>query len=146
MGRTIRTILRYLLLTAIAAVMVGPFLWMVATSLMESQDIFRIPPRWIPDRIDLHNYRAIMDVLPLGRLLINSFTIAITATIGQLSSCTLAAYAFARMQFRGNTVLYFILLATMMIPADKRKAGQTKLLLPKNEEAPSKKNNDQEGK
>ena len=117
MGRTIRIILRYLLLTAIAAVMVGPFLWMVATSMMEPQDIFRVPPRWIPDRIDLQNYLAIMDVLPLGRLLLNSFTIAITATVGQLCSCTLAAYAFARMQFRGNTVLYFILLATMMIPA-----------------------------
>jgi multiple sugar transport system permease protein len=49
--------------------------------------------------------------------LLNSFTIAVTATIGQLLSCTLAAYAFARMEFRGNTTIYFILLATMMIPA-----------------------------
>lgn len=117
MGKTVRTALRYLLLTAIAAVMVGPFLWMVATSLMETQDIFRIPPRWIPDRFDLRNYRAIMEVLPLGTLLLNSFTIAVAATVGQIISCTLAAYAFARMEFRGNHILYFILLATMMIPA-----------------------------
>jgi multiple sugar transport system permease protein len=117
MGRALRTIVRYILLTGIAALMVGPFLWMVSTSMMDRQDIFRIPPLWIPEQIDLRNYRAIMDVLPLGRLLLNSFTIAICATAGQLCSCTLAAYAFARMKFRGKTVLYFVLLATMMIPA-----------------------------
>jgi multiple sugar transport system permease protein len=117
MGRIIGNTLRYILLGAIAVLMVGPFLWMVATSLMDPQDIFRIPPRWIPDRFDLRNYSAIMEVLPLGILLLNSFTIAVTAAIGQLLSCTLAAYAFARMEFRGNTTIYFILLATMMIPA-----------------------------
>ncbi len=117
MGKGLRNTLRYILLCAIALLMVGPFLWMVATSLMDPQDIFRVPPRWIPDRFDLRNYRAIMEVLPLGTLLLNSFTIAVAATIGQVLSCTLAAYAFARMEFRGNTTLYFILLATMMIPA-----------------------------
>jgi multiple sugar transport system permease protein len=117
MARTLRTIARYLCLTAIGVVMVGPFLWMVSTSMMDQQDIFRIPPQWIPARVQLKNYRAIMEVLPLGRLLLNSFTIAISATIGQLCSCTLAAYAFARMRFRGKNVLYFVLLATMMIPA-----------------------------
>jgi multiple sugar transport system permease protein len=117
MARRIRTIARYILLTVIGAVMVGPFLWMVSTSMMDQQDIFRVPPQWIPRQIHLKNYRAIMEVLPLGTLLLNSFTIAICATIGQLCSCSLAAYAFARMKFRGNTVLYFVLLATMMIPA-----------------------------
>jgi len=117
MDRAIRKIVRYVLLTAIGAVMVGPFLWMVSTSMMDQQDIFRVPPLWIPDQIHLRNYRAIMDVLPLGKLLLNSFTIAVSATVGQLCSCTLAAYAFARMRFRGNGVLYFVLLATMMIPA-----------------------------
>jgi multiple sugar transport system permease protein len=117
MARAIRTIARYILLAAIGAVMVGPFLWMLSTSMMDQQDIFRVPPKWIPDQFHLRNYRAIMEVLPLGTLLLNSFTIAICATIGQLCSCTLAAYAFARMKFRGNTVLYFVLLATMMIPA-----------------------------
>lgn len=117
MAKVLRKIVRYILLTAIAALMVGPFLWMISTSMMDRQDIFRIPPLWIPEQVDLRNYRAIMEVLPLGRLLLNSFTISVCATIGQLCSCTLAAYAFARMRFRGTTVLYFLLLATMMIPA-----------------------------
>jgi multiple sugar transport system permease protein len=117
MGKAIKRLVRYCLLTAISAFMVGPFLWMVATSMMDQQDIFRVPPRWIPDRIDLKNYRAIMEVLPMANLLLNSFTIALSATVGQLSSCTLAAYAFARMRFRGSQVIYFVLLATMMVPA-----------------------------
>lgn len=116
MARTLRIILRYVLLIAVAALMVGPFLWMVSTSMKEQGDIFRYPPRWIPDHFDLKNYRTIMDVLPMGKMLLNSFTIAVSATIGQLCSCALAAYAFARMKFRGNSVLYFVLLATMMIP------------------------------
>jgi multiple sugar transport system permease protein len=117
MGRALRNAFRYLLLIAIAVVMVGPFLWMVSTSMMDHQDVFRVPPQWFPDRIDLKNYRAIMDVLPLGTLILNSLTIAIAATVGQLISCTLAAYAFARMRFRGSSAIYFVLLATMMIPA-----------------------------
>lgn len=117
MGRALRIAFRYLLLITIAIVMVGPFLWMVSTSMMEQQDVFRVPPQWFPDRIDLKNYRAIMDVLPLGTLILNSMTIAVAATVGQLCSCTLAAYAFARMRFRWSSGLYFVLLATMMIPA-----------------------------
>jgi multiple sugar transport system permease protein len=116
MGRAFRTGLRYLLLTAVAALMVGPFLWMVSTSMKTQGEIFRYPPQWIPEQWNLRNYSAIMDVLPLGRMLLNSFTIAVSATIGQLASCALAAYAFARMKFRGKTPLYFVLLATMMIP------------------------------
>jgi len=116
MARSLRAALRYLLLTAVAGVMVGPFLWMVSTSMMDQADIFRSPPRWLPQEFTLKNYRAIMDVLPLGRMLLNSFTIAVSATVGQVLSCALAAYAFARMRFRGQSVIYFVLLATMMIP------------------------------
>ena len=117
MAKALRIMLRYVLLLAVAALMVGPFLWMVSTSMKEQGDIFRYPPQWIPTNLNLKNYRTIMDVLPMGRMLLNSFTIAICATVGQLCSCALAAYAFARMKFRGKTVLYFLLLATMMVPA-----------------------------
>ncbi|HMK38026.1 MAG TPA: carbohydrate ABC transporter permease [Bacteroidota bacterium] len=116
MARPFRTVLRYLLLVLVAGLMVGPFLWMVSTSMMDQADIFRSPPRWFPERLNLKNYRAIMDLLPLGGMFLNSFTIALSATVGQVFSCALAAYAFARMKFRGHVVLYFVLLATMMIP------------------------------
>ncbi len=116
MGKTLRMALRYVLLACVAALMVGPFLWMVSTSMMDQAEIFRYPPRWFPREFTLKNYRAIMQVLPLGRMFLNSTVIALCATAGQLSSCALAAYAFARMKFRGQGALYFILLGTMMIP------------------------------
>jgi multiple sugar transport system permease protein len=117
MGRVIGRAVRYLLLAAVAALMVGPFVWMVLTSMMSQEEIFRVPPRMLPSAFSLKNYRAIMDVLPLGTMILNSLIIAACATAGQLWSCALAAYAFARMRFRGRTVLYLILLATMMVPA-----------------------------
>lgn len=117
MARSFRVLLRYLLLAAAAALMVGPFAWMLSTSMMPQEEMFRTPPQWIPAEFSLKNYRAIMEVLPLGRMLLNSFAIAVSATIGQLCSCALAAYAFARLRFRGKTVLYFVLLATMMVPS-----------------------------
>jgi multiple sugar transport system permease protein len=117
MAKTLRTLSRYFLLIAVGLIMVGPFLWMVSTSMKQQGDIFHYPPQWLPDHFSLTNYRMIMEVLPLGRMILNSFVIAISATIGQLISCSLAAYAFARLNFRAKNVLYFILLATMMIPA-----------------------------
>jgi multiple sugar transport system permease protein len=117
MGKALRRTVQYLLLIAIAAVMIGPFVWMVSTSLKEQGEIFRYPPKWIPATFDVRNYREIMRVLPMGEILFNSFKIAISATVGQLLSCSLAAYAFARMEFRGRSVLYLVLLATMMLPA-----------------------------
>ena len=116
MADALRVSLRYLLLACVAALMVGPFLWMVSTSMMDQAEIFRYPPRWFPAEFTLKNYRAIMQVLPLGRMFLNSTVIALCATIGQVASCSLAAYAFARMKFRGQSALYFVLLGTMMIP------------------------------
>lgn len=117
MGKILRNTLRYILLLAVAGLMVGPFLWMVLTSMMTQEEIFRYPPQVFPSTFSPGNYNGIMKVLPLGSMILNSLTISVCATIGQLCSCALAAYAFARMKFRGRTVLYLVLLATMMVPA-----------------------------
>jgi multiple sugar transport system permease protein len=117
MGRFLRNAFRYLLLVAIGALMVGPFVWMLLTSMMSQEEIFRSPPQVLPSAFSLSNYRGIMEVLPLGTMVLNSLMIALCATIGQLCSCALAAYAFAKMRFRGRAVLYFVLLGTMMVPA-----------------------------
>lgn len=117
MAKTLRLVSRYAILLVVALLLVGPFLWMVSTSMKDQEAIFRYPPEWLPDAFDLTNYQRIMEVLPLGRMILNSLTIAVAATVGQLASCVLAAYAFARMRFRGSNLIYFALLATMMVPA-----------------------------
>jgi multiple sugar transport system permease protein len=116
-GKKIGTTVRYALLVILAVVMVGPFVWMLSASLQGQGDVFRVPPRWIPDPPRFSNYSEIMDRMPFAQFFFNSAKVAGLATIGQVLSCSLAAYAFARMRFRGSSVLYIILLATMMIPA-----------------------------
>ncbi len=116
-GKNLGKSVRYVLLLFLAVVMTGPFLWMLSASLQGQGDVFRVPPRWIPDPPRFSNYSEIMERMPFTRFFFNSVKIASLATIGQVLSCSLAAYAFARMRFRGSSVLYIVLLATMMIPA-----------------------------
>ena len=116
-GIGIRRAMRYVLLLSLAVVMAGPFLWMLSASLQGQGDVFRVPPRWIPDPPRFSNYSEITERMPFIRFFVNSVKVAGLATIGQVLSCSLAAYAFARMRFRGSSVLYVVLLATMMIPA-----------------------------
>ena len=116
-GRNFTNAISYLILGLIALLMLGPFLWMLSTSLKTQADIFRYPPELIPSPPHFENYETILKGLSVPQFLFNSFKISALATIGQLLSCSLAAYAFARMQFRGKGLLYGVLLATMMIPA-----------------------------
>ncbi|MEX1275673.1 MAG: carbohydrate ABC transporter permease [Bacteroidota bacterium] len=116
-GRNFTNAISYLILGLTALLMLGPFLWMLSTSLKTQADIFRYPPELIPSPPHFENYETILKGLSVPQFFFNSFKISALATIGQLLSCSLAAYAFARMQFRGKGLLYGVLLATMMIPA-----------------------------
>lgn len=116
-GRNLTNAISYLILGLTALLMLGPFLWMLSTSLKTQADIFRYPPEFIPSPPHFENYETILKGLSIPQFLFNSFKISALATVGQLLSCSLAAYAFARMQFRGKGILYGVLLATMMIPA-----------------------------
>ncbi|HEX9006210.1 MAG TPA: carbohydrate ABC transporter permease [Bacteroidota bacterium] len=106
----------YAAMLLLAAVMAGPFLWMLSTSLKGEGDVFKSPPQWIPDPFHFRNYREIMEAVSFPRFLLNSLKVATLATLGQLISCSLAAYAFARLRFKGRTALYVVLLATIMVP------------------------------
>lgn len=113
---TVVKILNYALLTLIALFMAGPFLWMLSTSFKEPSALFRFPPEWIPEPVSTQAYQAVLQGMSFPQFVLNSAKISVFATIGQVLSCSLAAYAFARMNFKGKEALYFILLATMMIP------------------------------
>ncbi len=113
------TILRiglYGVLVVVAATMFVPFLWMVSTSLKENQFVLSMPPEFFPTEPTLGSYQQLLDLLPFGRMMLNSFLVAIVVTIGQIISGSMAAYVFARMHFRGRDVIFLAYLATMMIP------------------------------
>lgn len=106
--------LAYALLIVGALVMVGPFVWMISTSLKEPADQFS--RTLLPDPVTLQNYTGLWDALPFTRLIWNSFKIAALATAGQLLTCSMAGFAFAAVRFRGRNALFVLLLVTLMIP------------------------------
>jgi multiple sugar transport system permease protein len=124
-GRTLRRrrpirwshLILHVLLILGSVLMLLPFLWMVSTSLKPGADVFReYPPRLIPTTVQWSNYREALTSMPFDRFYLNSFIVAISVTMLQLLTASLAAFAFARLRFRGRDLLFFIYLSALMIP------------------------------
>jgi multiple sugar transport system permease protein len=114
--RSIGLVATYLYLTAIAALLCFPLLWMISTSLKVPGTEFEFPPRLIPPVPQWSNYVAIWSVQPMLVLLRNSLTVALLATGGTLVTSSMVAFGFAWMRFPGRSVLFTMMLGTMMLP------------------------------
>jgi multiple sugar transport system permease protein len=106
----------HLMLIIGSLVMLVPFAWMLSTSLKQPSDVFIYPPQWIPQPVQWENYQKTVTVMPFGRFYLNSIIQAVSVTALQLLTASLAAFAFARLRFRGRDLLFLLYLATMMIP------------------------------
>ncbi|MDC7234295.1 MAG: carbohydrate ABC transporter permease [Spirochaetales bacterium] len=106
----------YILMTLAALSMIIPLLWMVSTSLKNNQLVFQMPPRMIPEDPTLDSYHKLFDLFPMMRMLMNSILVSIVITGGQIATSLMAAYAFARMSFKGKDAVFLVFLATMMVP------------------------------
>jgi ABC-type glycerol-3-phosphate transport system permease component len=112
----VSAIVGHLILLSGAITMIIPFVWMLSTSFKAPGDTFVYPPQWIPEPLVLENYPNMWEALPFSRFFLNSMKIASLATIGQLVSCSLGAFAFSVLKFRGRDLLFLALLATLMVP------------------------------
>ena len=110
----------YIILLIGAVAMVGPFLWMVTTSLKEPSQVFSFQKNWweewIPTTFVWQNYLKPWDAVPFARFYMNSIFIAVCVTAAQVGTSSMAAYAFARLNFPGRDKIFFGYLATMMVP------------------------------
>ncbi|AGA57671.1 ABC-type sugar transport system, permease component [Thermobacillus composti KWC4] len=106
----------HLIVAAGALIMVAPFVWMVLSSLKDLSQVFLIPPKWIPDPWVFGNFKRSWEALPFDRAYFNSFYINIIVVTAQLVTCSMAAYAFAKVRFPLREPLFVLFLATMMIP------------------------------
>jgi ABC-type glycerol-3-phosphate transport system permease component len=111
-------ILVYALLIVGAIIFMLPFMWMLTTSLKPAKEVFTFPPQFLPTTFEWHNYVDGWLALPFTTFLINTSIITVANVVGNLISCTLPAYAFARLQARGRNFMFVLMLATMMIPAE----------------------------
>ena len=106
----------YLIMIIVAIIMIIPFVWMVSTSFKEMGQVLIFPPQWIPDPFVWQNYSDAWTAANFSLFFRNSAIVTILTTIGQLVTCSLAAFAFARLRFRGRDTIFLIYLATMMVP------------------------------
>ena len=96
--------------------MLVPFLWMLSTSLKPEGAVLTLSPQIWPKQPTLEAYRRVGEVFPLFQALFNSMLIAVLTTLGQLLLCSMSGYAFARFRFWGRDTLFYLYLATLMVP------------------------------
>jgi multiple sugar transport system permease protein len=106
----------YALLLAMTALMLLPFVWMLSASLKLDKDVFRFPIAWIPPAPQWGNYVRIWTRVPFLTFFRNTATLTVTITLLQLASSSLAAYAFAKLQFKGRDFLFLGYIASIAIP------------------------------
>jgi len=106
----------HMVIYCMAFITIAPFLWMVLTSFKDISEIIAVPPTWIPESFKPSNYKDAFAAAPFGRYYVNSVFVAVVVTGGQLITCSMAAFAFARIRFRGREILFYMFLGTMMIP------------------------------
>jgi len=104
------------LLVAGGILMMVPFLWMISTSLKTRAEVFALPPTLLPANPRWENYADMWNALPFANFFVNSVKLATLNTVGQLISCSMAAYAFSALRFRFRGPLFGLLLVTLIIP------------------------------
>jgi multiple sugar transport system permease protein/sn-glycerol 3-phosphate transport system permease protein len=107
---------RHAILLVAVVIFFGPFVWMLLTSFKSSSEALSFPPTFLPHEWRFDSYLRIFTVAPFGLYYLNSTIVTVLATFGQIVTSLAAGYAFARMRFRGRTVIFVVLLAALMVP------------------------------
>ncbi|MFE7191904.1 carbohydrate ABC transporter permease [Kitasatospora sp. NPDC057541] len=105
-----------LVLAAVTGLSIAPFYWLVVSATLTDNEIFSWPPHLLPGSHLGENLRHLQDRVGLGRVVLNSLLVSGIQTVGALVVALLAGYAFAKFRFRGRTVLFAVLLSTLVVP------------------------------
>lgn len=105
----------FLLLASVS--LVFPFVWMLSGAFKNNLEVVKMPPQLLPSHWNFNNFTEIEKFFPLYRFLLNSVFVAVATTVLQLFICTMAAYVFAKIPFKGRQAVFLLFLTTMMIPA-----------------------------
>lgn len=109
-------VLTVILLAIGAFVMIAPFAWIMQVAFSNSPRAYQLPPQFFPSEPTVQNFANVLRDVPYLNFIRNSFFMTTAITVGQLITCPMAAYPFARLNFPGKNLLFFVLLATLMIP------------------------------
>ncbi|MDQ6883068.1 MAG: carbohydrate ABC transporter permease [Candidatus Dormibacteraeota bacterium] len=106
----------YVLLSIGMVLLIGPFLWMLASSIKSPAELHHVPPTWIPQTFTLDNYTTIFTKLNFPQYFVNSVVVAAVVVGSNLLFCSMIGYALAKLRFAGKRVVFLIVLATIMVP------------------------------
>ena len=110
------TVLKWALLLFLTVMALVPFVWMVSASLKTSVDVFSIPMKWIPETLHWENFISIWERVPLLAYFKNTGILAVIVTFMQILTSSFAAYAFAKMSFKGRDILFMCYIGTIAVP------------------------------
>ena len=115
-SKKVFSVIKHIILIAICIIMIFPFYWMIATAFKETYAVYEYPPKIFPDPLVFSNFRKVWELVPFGRAFVNSIKIVLTVVVIQLLTASMAAFAFAKLQFKFRELIFLLVLATMMIP------------------------------
>jgi len=115
-SRRTATIISFIAMFLGSLTMVIPFLWMLSTALKDSKLVFKYPPQWIPNPAHWHNFIDVWSRMPLARDLLNTTLVSAVVVIVGLFTTTMAAFAFAKLDFPHKNVWFLAVLVIMMFP------------------------------
>jgi putative chitobiose transport system permease protein len=116
--QTLENIFWYIVLTLIAVITVFPFVWVFSTSIKGPTDaIYSVPPQLLPHSPTLANYIRVWNQLPIANFFLNSIIVGVATVTFNVLFCSLAAYPLAKMKFPGRDLIFYLLLATFVVPA-----------------------------
>jgi multiple sugar transport system permease protein len=115
-GTRTGSVLTHAVLVLGAVAMIGPFVWQLLTAFKSLPETTTVPPTLLPQEWLWSNFGEVFALLPFAQQLANSLIVAAAVTLGQLAFCSLGAYAFARLEFRGRELLFALFLSVLMVP------------------------------
>ncbi|MDQ0858893.1 carbohydrate ABC transporter permease [Bacillus sp. V2I10] len=112
----LQKVFTHIVLIIASVLFIVPFIWMVSTSLKPLKQVMSFPPEWLPNPFQWSNYLDAINYIPFFTYLNNTVVITLFSTLGVVLTCPLVAYSFAKLEWKGRNVLFFITIAVMMIP------------------------------
>ncbi|KAF2957246.1 glycerol-3-phosphate ABC transporter permease [Thermotoga sp. Ku-13t] len=116
--RIVRTLIVEILLIGASIFMFAPVFLALVMSIQPSEFVFSYPPKFLPRGFYVKNYADVFKIVPFARMMLNSAIIAVIITLGKLVTGSLAGYAYSNFKFKGSDLSFYILFATLFIPAE----------------------------
>lgn len=114
--RNISTLFVYIALILGSVIMIFPFVWMLLTSFKTNAEVMQIPPTILPSSWDFSSFTKVLSLLPFGNLYFNTAMMIFLRVICAVVFCSMAGYAFAKLNFKGKNVLFLLIIVQQMIP------------------------------